>query len=448
MAQRARPTLVVAALVVFSALVMLGSAQQQPATSQQPAGTQKPAPASQQLPQETDLPVAAIGPSRSGPPTSPIVVELENRQKLRVTPIAHGLTHPWGMTFLPDGKTLLVTERAGRLRVIRNGVLDPTPVSGIPQLNNAYIGGLQDVAVHPQFATNRFIYISYAKEGDKGFTLALARGKFDGKAITDLADIFVADAWEGQSSTAGGTYGGRMLFGPDGLLYMTVGDRDTRVMGNDPTVRLRAQQLNDHGGKVLRLKDDGSVPEKNPFVGRANAKPEIYTYGHRNAYGLAFHPQSGQLWACEFGPMGGDELNILLPGNNYGWPLVSVGRNYTGEPVSEQSWWRAGMEMPAYVWNPTVNPSSIIFYKSRAFAGWNGSLIVSGLGSKQLQRLTINRRGQVVGRPQVMLEQLGLRFRVVIEGPEGELYVATEGRVAGNDDTDGSVLRIDPVPEA
>jgi glucose/arabinose dehydrogenase len=398
--------------------------------------------------QSQDLPVAATGPSRGGPPDKPVVIETENRQRLRVTPIANGLSHPWGLAFLPDGKTLLVTERAGRLRVIKDGVLDPTPVTGVPAVSAAYIGGLMDVAVHPQFDQNHLIYLSYAKEGEKGFTLALARGRFEDRAITNLEDIFVADAWEAVSSNAGGTYGGRMLFGPDGLLYMTVGDRDTRVMGNDPTVRLRAQQLTDHVGKILRLKDDGTAPENNPFVGHATAKPEIYTYGHRNAYGLAFHAQLQQLWACEFGPMGGDELNVLLPGSNYGWPLVSVGRNYTGEPVSEQSWWRQGMEMPVYVWNPTVNPSSILFYKGRRFPGWNGSLIVSGLGSKQLQRLTINRRGQVVGRPQSMLEQLGQRFRVVIEGPEGELYVATEGRVAGNEDMDGSVLRIDPEPEA
>lgn len=441
MEQGARRSLVVVAIGISCALAVSGSAQQQ----SPPAGATQPAASTQ--PPQADLPVAASGPSRSGPPTAPIVVELNNRQKLRVTPIAHGLSHPWGMAFLPDGKTLLVTERAGRLRVIREGVLDPAPVAGVPTVSAAYIGGLHDVAVHPQFESNRLIYLSYAKEGEKGFTLALARGRFDGRAITDLSDVFVADAWEAQSSNAGGTYGGRMLFGPDGLLYMTVGDRDTRVMGNDPTVRLRAQRLDDHVGKVLRLRDDGTAPASNPFVGRADAKPEIYTYGHRNAYGLAFHPETGQLWACEFGPMGGDELNVLLPGGNYGWPLVSVGRNYTGEPVSEQSWWRPGMEMPVYVWNPTVNPSSILFYKSRRFPGWNGSLIVSGLGSSQLQRLTVNRRGQVVGRPQVMLEQLGLRFRVAIEGPEGELYVATEGRVAGNDDTDGAVLRIDPEPE-
>jgi glucose/arabinose dehydrogenase len=197
---------------------------------------------------------------------------------------------------------------------------------------------------------------------------------------------------------------------------------------------------------VLRLRDDGSVPKDNPFVGRANALPEIFTYGHRNAYGLAFHPQTGALWECEFGPMGGDELNVLVAGRNYGWPLVSAGRNYSGTPVSEEPWWRPGMEMPAFAWNPSVNPTNILFYTGTAFAGWRGSLFVSGLGSKQLQRLTINQKGLVVGRPESLLGQLGLRFRDIRQGPDGALYVLTEGRPSGNDDVDGAVLRIEPAP--
>ena len=267
-------------------------------------------------------------------------------------------------------------------------------------------------------------------------TLALARGRFDGKALVDVRDIFVADAWEagGGPTGGGGTFGGRILFGPDGLLYLTVGDRDVRVLTDDPTVRSRAQSLRSHTGKVLRLRDDGSVPKDNPFVGRKDALPEIFTYGHRNAYGLAFHPQTGALWECEFGPMGGDELNVLVAGRNYGWPLVSFGRNYSGKPVSEQPWWQPGIEMPAFTWNPAVNPTNILFYTGTAFAGWRNSLIVSGLGSKQLQRLTINREGLVVGRPESLLGQLGLRFRDIRQGPDGALYVLTEGRPSGDDD--------------
>jgi glucose/arabinose dehydrogenase len=392
--------------------------------------------------------VAATAPS-TAPPDKPVVVVTDTQRRLRVTPIARGLSHPWGMAILPDGRSLLVTERPGRLRIVREGKLDETPVAGVPQVNPNFIGGLNDVALHPQFVNNGYVYLSYSKDGNRGTTLAVARGRFDGGALRDVKDIFVADAWEsgGTPTGGGGTFGGRMVFGPDGMLYVTVGDRDVRVLTDDPTVRSRAQSLNDHNGKVLRLRDDGSVPSDNPFVGRADAKPEIYTYGHRNAYGLAFHPQTGQLWECEFGPMGGDELNVLQPGRNYGWPLVSVGRNYSGLPVSDQSWWRPGMEMPAYVWNPTVNPTNILFYSGDRFVGWRGSLIVSGLGSKQLQRLAVNRQGVIVGRPESLLGQLGLRFRDVRQGPDGALYVLTEGRGSGNDDTDGSLLRIEPEPQ-
>jgi aldose sugar dehydrogenase len=398
--------------------------------------------------QDQPNPPAATSPSTSSPPEKPVIVVTENQRRLRVVPVARGLSHPWGMALLPDGRTILVTERPGRLRVVRDGVLDPAPVAGIPTVNPAFIGGLNDVALHPAFASNQFVYLSYSKDGERGVTLALARGRFDGKALVDVRDIFVADAWEagGAATGGGGTFGGRILFGPDGLLYLTVGDRDVRVLTDDPTVRSRAQSLRSHTGKVLRLRDDGSVPKDNPFVGRKDALPEIFTYGHRNAYGLAFHPQSGALWECEFGPMGGDELNVLVAGRNYGWPLVSFGRNYSGKQVSEQPWWQQGIEMPAFAWNPAVNPTNILFYTGTAFAGWRNSLIVSGLGSKQLQRLTINREGLVVGRPESLLGQLGLRFRDIRQGPDGALYVLTEGRPSGNDDTDGAVLRIEAAP--
>ena len=375
------------------------------------------------------------------------MVVTETKQRLRVVPVADGLSHPWGLAFLPGGREMLVTERPGRLRLVRDGVLDPKPVRGVPVVNNDFIGGLNDVALHPDFARNQYVYLSYSKSGDRGVTLALARGRWRDGELTDVRDLFTAEAWEttGASSNAGGgTFGGRMLFGPDGLLYLTVGDRDTRVLGDDATVRARAQDLASHSGKVLRLRDDGTVPPDNPFVGRAGARPEIFTYGHRNAYGLAFQPETGRLWECEFGPMGGDELNVLQAGKNYGWPLVSVGRNYTGQPVSDQPWWRPGMEMPVYVWNPTFNPTNILFYGGNRFAGWRRNLIASGLGSKQLQRLTINQDGAVVGRPQVMLTELGQRFRIVREAPDGLLYVLTEGRVAGNDDVDGALLKIEP----
>src|SRR5712691_2806287 len=325
--------------------------------------------------QVASAPSAAASPISGGPPDKPLVVVTENQQRLRVVPLATGLSHPWGLAFLPDGRSMLVTERPGRLRIIRDGVLDPTPIPGVPKVNPTFIGGLNDVALHPEFAKNQYVYLSYAKDGARGVTLALARGRFTGTELVEVRDIFVADAWEMSGPSAaegGGTFGGRMLFARDGLLYMTVGDRDTRVLGDDATVRSRAQSLNEHMGKVLRLRDDGTIPKDNPFVGRAGARPEIYTYGHRNVFGLAWHPVTGELWGCEIGPMGGDELNVLLPGQNYGWPLVSLGKIYNGHLASEQSWFRPGMEMPVMFWMPAISPSSLMYYTGDKFPAWKG----------------------------------------------------------------------------
>ncbi len=384
-----------------------------------------------------DLPV--------GPPLRPLVLEAQGGQRIRVVPIATGLEHPWSVAFLPDGRTMLVTERPGRLRIIRDDGLDPSPVEGVPEVVNTYIGGLNEVALHPDFAANRLVYLSYSKSGEQGTTLALARGRFDGTALTDVRDIFVADAWEEAGPTTrggGGTYGGRITFGPDGMLYLTVADRDTMVLTGDPEVRMRAQNLGDHVGKVLRLRDDGSVPDDNPFVGRPDARPEIYTYGHRNAYGLAFHPETGELWEVEIGPLAGDEVNILIPGRNYGWPLVSLGREYSGNFVSDRPWWRPDMEMPLIFWVPAISPSGMTFYTGDRFPAWQGNLFVSALGSQQLQRIVFN-DGMPIGRPESLLTELGQRFRDVRQGPDGYLYVLTEARVMGDDGL-GAVLRIEP----
>jgi aldose sugar dehydrogenase len=372
-----------------------------------------------------------------GPLEGPTVFESE-LHKFRVVPIAKGLSHPWGLAFLPDGRTLLVTERPGRLRIIRDGILDPRPVDGLPAMEDtSYFGGLNDVALHPRFSENQIVYFSYTKSGDLGTTLALARGRLENASLKDVKDIFVADAW---STIREGPYGGRIAFAPDGTLFLTVGDRSNTV---DRTVRMRAQMLDSHVGKILRLRDDGTAPQDNPFVGRPDTKPEIYTYGHRNAYGLAFHPGTGALWACEFGPLGGDELNIVLPGKNYGWPILSLGREYDGNPVSEQPWWRQDMEMPAFAWIPAVGPTSISFYAGDQFPRWKGNLFVATTVAKQLQRLTLNSKGQIVAPPEPLLVRQ--RLRHVAMGPDGLLYVLTEGRMWGADDQ-GAVLRIEPVP--
>src|SRR4029450_5682985 len=278
--------------------------------------------------------------SASGAPSAPrvSVFETTTKQRIRVVQVATGLVHPWSIAFLPDGN-MLVAERAGRLRIIRNGVLDPQPVWEAPPAPPpppspvtpaaAQTGAdpLHAVVVHPQFAQNHIVYVSYPKRGPKGSTLAVARGRLDGAKLGDVQDVFVADAWE-----TSGNLAGRILFGPDGTLYVTVGDRDRLccVGRDDNSLRMRAQDLGNHVGKTLRIRDDGSVPADNPFVGRPGAKPEVFTYGHRKGYGLAFHPETGELWQCEIGPIGGDEINILLSGRNYGWPLGPGGRKYHG----------------------------------------------------------------------------------------------------------------------
>jgi glucose/arabinose dehydrogenase len=374
--------------------------------------------------------------------------------RIRVVTLATGLLHPWHISFLPDGHSMLVTELPGRLRILRDGVLDPQPVAGWPAAA-LQPRTLNSVLVHPQFAQNHFVYLSYTKAREKtateaaGTTLALARGRLERNTLTDVRDIFVADAWE-----PGGAAAGRAAFGPDGMIYLAVGDRDRNVMSDDNSVRMLAQKLNSDVGKVLRIRDDGSIPPDNPFVGRAGANPEIYTYGHRNVYGFAWHPQTGDLWSTEIGPMGGDELNILVPGHNYCWPLVSFGRIYTGHTVSaEQSWYRPGMDMPEMFWVPAISPSSLIFYTGDRFPLWKGHLFIGALSGQQLLRVAFNQPPPQEERRESLLTQLDIRIRDVRQGPDGYIYVATEkategtvpgGRRDAPDPPNGTILRIEP----
>ena len=367
------------------------------------------------------------------------VFDVNGNQKIRVVPIATGLVHPYSIAFLPDGKTMLVAEQPGRMRIIRDGVLDPKPVW---TTSDSGADNLHFVAVHPKFIENHFVYFSYPKKGERGITLGVARGRLDGGTLTEIKDVFVADAWE-----TGGNLAGRIMFGPDGSLYVTVGDRD-RICCNgtdDNSLRLKAQDLKNDVGKVLRIGDDGSIPTDNPFVGRTDAKPEIFTYGHRNTYGLAFNPETGALWQSEIGPMGGDEVNILVAGHNYGWPLVSMGRNYTGSLVSDQPWFRPGMDNPRIFWVPSISPSSIMFYTGDKFPAWKNNLFVGALNGKQLQRIAFNQPSQAERR-EPLLTQLDIRVRDVQQGPDGDIYIATEKR-SGGTVADGTVLRIEPATE-
>jgi aldose sugar dehydrogenase len=388
----------------------------------------------------------AQGQATPPPPKLPAEFATQTGQRIRVTQVAGGLFHPWSLAFA-DARTILVNERNGKLRVIRDGVLQPKPVWEAPP-HPASDNGVQFITLHPRFAENRLVYLSYPKRrDDKRNTLAISRGRFDGTALTDVKEIFVADAWE-----TSGNMAGRLFFGPDGMLYVTVGDRD-RICCNaeqrrpdgsdDNSLRMKAQSLDNHVGKTLRLKDDGTAPPDNPFVGRAGAKPEIFTYGHRNGYGLAVNPETGQLWQAEIGPLGGDEVNVLVAGHNYGWPVVSMGRNYTGSLVSDKPWFRDGMDNPRMFWVPSISPSSLMFYNGDRFKGWKGSMFVGGLTNRTLIRVSFGQPSQAERR-EALLTPLNIRPRDIQLGPDGNIYIATEGASAGTA-SDGLVLKIEPV---
>lgn len=377
--------------------------------------------------------------ARAQGPESAQILDVQGG-KIRVVPVATGLYHPWSLAFT-DAHTMLVAERNGKLRMIRDGALAAEPLWTSPSASAPGGDALHFIAIHPKFAQNQLVYVSYPKRDGERFTLAVARGRLSGSKLTDVQEIFVADAWE-----TGGNLAGRIFFGPDGMLYVTVGDRDRICCTGteDNSLRMKAQKLDNDAGKTLRLRDDGTVPADNPFVGKAGAKPEIYTYGHRNGYGLAVNPETGELWQAEIGPMGGDEVNILQPGHNYGWPLVSMGRNYTGTLVSDEPWARPGMDNPRIFWVPSISPSSIMFYTGDKFPRWKGNLFIGSLTQQTLVRMAFHQRSQAEPR-ESLTTPLHERIRDVVQGPDGYIYVATERSVRG-DEVDGSVLRIEPAP--
>jgi aldose sugar dehydrogenase len=349
--------------------------------------------------------------------------------KIRVVPIAEGLDSPWSMVFLPGGD-ILVTERPGRLRIIHNGKLDDEPISGLPEIQFGTHGGLLDVALHPNFQTNHWIYLTYSKGGERGVTTAVSRGRLEGKRLVDAADVFVADAWTKSSLNPGS----RVVFDGDGMLYASIGDRG-------PTTEPLAQDLSTHNGKIVRLYDDGRIPPDNPFVGRPGAKPEIYSYGHRNPQGMTINPETGEVWASEHGPMGGDEVNIIKRGANYGWPVVSYGRKYTGEIISEQPW-REGMEPPRFYWVPSIGISGILFYTGDRYKGWKGNLFVTGMSGRMIQRVRLAGRGQ--NERELILNAMRQEVRDIRQGPDGLIYLVTR-QDAEHTPKSGMVLRIEPV---
>ena len=350
----------------------------------------------------------------------------------RIVTVAEGLLVPWAMAFLPDGD-VLVTERAGRLRIVRGGKLLPQPVSGVPDVHAGGQGGLLDVVLHPRFAENRLVYLSYSKRGSDGKrnTTAIVRGRLDGERLRAVEEVFEARAWsEGQ-----GHFGSRLAFDGKGYLFITIGDR--QVYPDGDLTKHPAQDLGTHNGKVLRLHDDGRVPADNPFVGRAGALPEIWSYGHRNAQGLAYDAATGDLWLTEHGPQGGDELNRIEAGRNYGWPVVGFGVMYRTGAAIHGATIREGMEPPVHVWVPSIAPSGLALCTSEKFPAWRGSLLVGALG-QQLVRLTME--GQRVVNTEQLVQRRG-RIRDVRQAPDGLVYVAFEDRNGATT----TIVRLEPV---
>jgi glucose/arabinose dehydrogenase len=342
--------------------------------------------------------------------------------KIKATVIANGLENPWGLAFLPNGD-MLVTERPGRLRLIRDGVLQPEPITGTPDVVARGQGGLLDVAVHPGFLENNLVYLTYAGRGEGGANTEVARAVLNGGKLEKPEVIFKVEPKTGGANH----YGSRMLFHPDGSLYVTLGDRYTFLQ--------EAQNTKNHLGTILRLTMDGKPAPENPFAGTEGARPEIFSYGHRNVQGIALRPGTDQVWAHEHGPRGGDELNLLKPGANYGWPAITYGIDYSGAIISDKTE-APGMEQPAVFWTPSIAPSGMAFYNGDKFAKWKGDLFVGALAGMHLRRIRL--KGDNVIEQEALLGGLGERIRDVRQGPDGFLYIVTD------DPADGKVIRLEP----
>ncbi len=342
-------------------------------------------------------------------------------RSVRIDTVAEGLVHPWGLAFLPDGR-MLVTERPGRLRIVSPEGALSEPLAGVPEVFAQDQGGLLDVALDPDFVTNRLVYLSYAEPGPGGASTAVARGRLEGNALADVRVIFRQEP----KVEGGNHFGSRLVFAPDGKLFVTLGER----FKFEP-----AQDLSNHLGTIVRIDPDGSVPQDNPFVGRQDAKPEIWSYGHRNIQAAAIHPETGALWEVEHGPRGGDELNIAEAGRNYGWPLVSWGRHYTGGDIPDPPT-RPDLAQSILQWTPVIAPSGMSFYTGKLFADWRGELLVGSLVDEAVVRIAQDGSS---AREKARVP-IGARVRDVVQGPEGAIYVLT-------DEDDGRLLKLTPQPD-
>src|SRR5687768_7786565 len=352
----------------------------------------------------------------------------------RVTTVVPELVQPWSIAFLPGGD-ILITERPGRLRIVRNGKLVPEPVAGVPAVMHTSQGGLLEVMPHPSFASNRLLYLSYSKAGatEAQATTVLARGRFENDRLADVQEIVTAVAQRRNHLS------GKIAFDGRGYLFLSAGDRQSPPQGD--LEAHPAQDLSNHQGKIVRLHDDGRVPSDNPFVSRAGARPEIWSYGHRNVQGLVIHPETGDLWANEHGPQGGDELNRIEPGKNYGWPVIGYGVNYNTGLAIHAGTHRDGMQQPVNVWVPSIGISGLMIYTGDKFPQWKGNMFAGGMNGQQLSRLTLD--GQRVVSQELLVQRMG-RIRDVRQGPDGYIYLVT-------DDREGKptpVYRMEPVARA
>ena len=344
--------------------------------------------------------------------------------QVRTVTMATGLWHPWSLAFLPNGD-MLVTERNGKLRMVRDGRLDADPIAGVPPVHAVRLSGLMEVLPHPQFAQNHLVYLTYTKDvADNMVATTLARGRLDGHQLVEVKDLLMCDPWAGDGGS-----GSRLAFGADGMLYMTTGASN----GN------AAQEPGSLRGKILRVRDDGTPAPGNPFQGRAGYKAEIYSMGHRNSLGLAFNPVTGDLWNNENGPYGGDEINVIKPGANYGWPKVSMGREYTGPKLPN---FAEGMTGPLIFWAPSIAPSGMAFYTGDRFPEWKNNVLVGALlggaaqGYPHLERIIFDKNWDETGRQSLLME-LKQRIRDVRQGPDGLVYVLT-------DEENGALIRLEP----
>jgi glucose/arabinose dehydrogenase len=346
--------------------------------------------------------------------------------RYKAVTMATGLVHPWSVAWLPNGD-MLVTERPGRVRLVHDGVLDPTPVAGVPKVHAVRLSGLMEVLPHPNFAQNHYVYLTYTKNiKEEGPVVAttLARARLEGKELVDLKELLVCDTWAGDGGS-----GSRLAWGKDGMLYMTTG------ASNGPA----AQELTSLRGKILRLTDEGKPAPGNPFEGKAGAKAEIYTLGHRNSLGLAQNPTTGDFWSNENGPAGGDEVNVLKAGANYGWPEVSFGRTYEGQRIVLT---KDGTVAPVIFWAPSIAPSGMMFYTGDKFPAWKGNLFVGAQlggtvgGNPHLERITLDKNQDETAR-ETMLVDMKQRIRDVRQGPDGLVYLLT-------DEDNGSLIRLEP----